>query len=106
MSTSDDGHGAPAAPLPSGAATAHLLRVLLRDPEVPRGPKLAVLAASALTVVPPSAPRALGRVLGVGLLGLGVRGLVVAAGYDRVRREWRGGDDSFVWLMLLTGVDA
>lgn len=91
------------------AAWAHLLRELTTDPRVPWHAKAAAGAAFAWST---PLPRLLtGRRLPPGVVGdlalvvLGCRRLVAAAGYDVVRERWRGDDASFIWLLLLTGIE-
>ena len=91
------------------AAWAYLLRELTTDPRVPWHAKA---AAGAAFVWSTPLPRLLtGRRLPPGVAGdlalvvLGCRRLVAAAGYDVVRERWRGDDASFIWLLLLTGIE-
>jgi hypothetical protein len=91
------------------AAWAHLLRELTTDPRVPWHAKV---AAGAALIWSTPVPRLLtGRPLPPGAVGdlalvvLGARRLVAAAGYDVVRERWRGDDASFIWLLVLTGID-
>jgi len=91
------------------AAWAQLLRDLTTDPRVPWHAKAAAGAALAWST---PLPRLLtGRCLPPGVVGelalvvLGCRRLVAAAGYDVVRERWQGDDASFVWLLVLTGIE-
>ena len=91
------------------AAWAHLLRDLATDPRVPWHAKAAT-GVALLWSTP--LPRLLsGRRVPPGPVGdlvlvvLGCRRLVAAAGYDVVRERWRGDDASFIWLLLLTGIE-
>lgn len=88
---------------------AHLLGALARDRRVPWRAK--AVAAVAVAYVSPGVRRILPRpplaVLTEPIVLLvAVRHLVAAAGYDVVRETWRGDDAGFVWLLVLSGIDA
>ena len=99
----------PTTALAPASAWALLLRDLATDARVPWHAKA---AAGAAIVWSTPLPRLLtGRRLPPGVVGdlalvvLGCRRLVAAAGYDVVREQWRGDDASFIWLLLLTGIE-
>lgn len=88
---------------------AHLVGTLVRDRRVPWHAKVA--AAAALAYVAPGVRRWLPRppaavVTEPLVLLVAVRYLVAAAGYEVVRESWRGDHAGFVWLLVLTGIDA
>lgn len=88
----------------------YLLRDLARDDRVPWHAK-AVAGAALVYVAPPtrllvSHRLPFGPVGEVMLLLVAIRRLVSAAGYEVVRERWRGDDASFVWLLMLSGIDA
>jgi hypothetical protein len=87
----------------------HLLGVLVRDGRVPWHAK--AIAAAAVAYVAPGIRRLLPRpplaaVTEPLVLMVAVRHLVAAAGYEVVRESWRGDDAGFVWLLVLSGIDA
>jgi hypothetical protein len=88
---------------------ARLLRDLVRDPRVPWQAK--AMAAAASIYVAPGVRRLLPRpplavVVDPLVLMVALRHLVAAAGYEVVRETWKGGEAGFVWLLVLSGIDA
>lgn len=86
-----------------------LLRELVVDPRVPWHAKVA--AGAAIVWSSPVRGLVVHRRLPPGpagelaLIVFASRRLVAAAGYEVVREHWRGDEASFVWLLLLTGID-
>ena len=88
---------------------ARLLHDLVRDGRVPWRAK--VIAGAAMLYVAPGIRRLVPRpplvaIVDPLVLAVALRHLVAAAGYEVVRETWRGDDAGFVWLLLLTGIDA
>lgn len=86
-----------------------LLRDLASDPRVPWRAK--VVAGGAILYVTPGLRRLVPRLPGAAMveplvLTVALRHLVAAAGYEVVKETWRGDDAGFVWLLVLTGIDA
>ncbi len=86
-----------------------LLRDLASDPRVPWRAK--AVAGGAILYVTPGLRRLLPRLPGAAVveplvLAVALRHLVAAAGYEVVKETWRGDDAGFVWLLILTGIDA
>ncbi len=90
-------------------AVVRLLRDLATDPRVPLRAK--TVAVAAVLYVAPGVRRLVPRpplatLADPLVLLLAARHLVAAAGYEVVRERWRGDDAGFVWLLVLTGIDA
>ncbi len=88
---------------------AHLLRDLVGDDRVPWRAK--AVAGAAMLYVAPGVRRLVPRpplaaIVDPLVLAVALRHLVAAAGYEVVRETWRGDDAGFVWLLVLTGIDA
>lgn len=88
---------------------AYLVRDLAADPRVPWRAK--AVAAAAIVYVTPGVRRWVPRppvalVVEPLVVMAGMRYLVAAAGYEVVRETWQGDDAGFVWLLVITGIDA
>ena len=102
-----DEHPEEAANLPRDVA--RLLRDLATDPRVPWRAK--ALAGAAVLYVTPGLRQLLPRlpvsaVVEPLVLAVALRQLIAAAGYEVVKETWSGDDAGFVWLLVLSGIDA
>lgn len=86
-----------------------LVRDLASDPRVPWHAK--AIAGAAVLYVAPGVRRLIPRlpasaVVEPLVLAVALRQLVAAAGYEVVKETWSGDDAGFVWLLILSGIDA
>ena len=88
---------------------AHLLVALARDPRVPLRAKIVAGAAAFYLVNPidliPDFVPVIGQVDDITAVVWALRSLLRSAGYDVVRDLWRGTEDGFALLLIVTGME-